>query len=466
MFNTRDLTWPEIQRELSGRLLQGDPVRPAVGVSTDSRTTHPDNLFVALKGPHFNGRDFVALALERGAAAALVEGPFPLSALPPAAVILEVEDTLEALGRLAQIWRRRFSLPLIGLSGSNGKTTAKEMTAAILGGLGPALKNPGNLNNLIGLPLTLLTLGPEHRAGVLEMGMNRPGEIRRLAEIADPDIGLLTSIGPAHLEGLGSLEAVAQAKGELFAALSADDWAVINRDDPWIRLVSEGCPARKIYFGLDPQAEVRAEDIRLTPEGTRFALLYQGTRQEIRLGLWGDHNVRNALGAAAACLTLGIGLEQIRQGLESFSPPPQRFQIRPGIRGSFLIDDSYNANPSSLKASLETFQALRQGRPGGLVLGDMLELGKFSEVLHREIGRIIGDLGVDYLVTLGPWAKILSEEALRGVHPPRRTRPLDTLEEVLESLQQMISPGDWVLIKGSHGMALEKVAQALGQEQG
>ena len=466
MFNTRDLTWPEIQRELPARLLQGDPVRPALGVSTDSRTTRPDNLFVALKGPHFDGRDYVVQALERGAAGALVTGPISLAGLPSEPLILEVADTLQALGRLAQIWRRRFSLPLIGLSGSNGKTTTKEMTAAILSGRGPALKNPGNLNNLIGLPLTLLTLGPEHRSGVLEMGMNRPGEIRRLAEIADPDVGLLTNIGPAHLEGLGSLEAVARAKGELLEALSAADWAILNRDDDWIMRVADRCPAQKIFFGLDPRAEVRAEEIHLTPEGTRFTLLYRGARQEIRLHLWGDHNVRNALGAAAACLALGLDQEQIRQGLESFSPPPQRFQIRTGLRGSHLIDDCYNANPASVKAALQTFQDLRRGRPGGLVLGDMLELGEFSASFHREIGRLVGDLGVDYLVTLGPEARLLSEEARRGTRPPRQTRSLDSLADVIAGLKDLIAAGDWVLIKGSHGMALEHVVRALSTEQG
>jgi UDP-N-acetylmuramoyl-tripeptide--D-alanyl-D-alanine ligase len=466
LFNTRDLTWPEIQKELSGRLLQGDCSRPAIGVSTDSRNIQPGNLFIALKGPHFDGRAFVAQALERGAAAALVAGEFPRQDLPSEPAILQVEDTLEALGRLAQAWRRRFSLPLIGLSGSNGKTTTKEMTAAILGGLGPTLKNPGNLNNLIGLPLTLLTLGPEHRSGVLEMGMNRPGEIRRLAEIGDPDLGLLTNIGPAHLEGLGSLEAVARAKGELFEALSARDWAILNRDDEWIMRVSADCMAKKIHFGLDPQAEVRAEGICLTPAGTRFSLRYQGAQREIHLGLWGDHNVRNALGAAAVGLALGISLDRIRQGLETFPPPPQRFQIRPGLRGSQLIDDSYNANPASLKAALQTFQALRQGRSGGLVLGDMLELGEFAVSYHREIGRLVGDLGVDYLVTIGPLAKVLSEEALRGAQPPRQVRHEDSLGEVIESLKKWIGAGDWILIKGSHGMALENVVRALAAEQG
>jgi UDP-N-acetylmuramoyl-tripeptide--D-alanyl-D-alanine ligase len=465
LFNTGDLTWPEMARVLGGRLLQGDPARPVVGVSTDSRTVKPGNLFIALRGPQFDGRTFVSQALERGATAALIAGAFSLEGLPPEPPILQVPDTLEALGRLAQVWRRRFTLPLIGLSGSNGKTTTKEMTAAILGTLGPTLKNPGNLNNLIGLPLTLLALGPEHRTGVLEMGMNRPGEIRRLAEIADPNIGLLTHIGPAHLEGLGSVEAVARAKGELFAALSAEDRALINRDDEWIMRVSAECPAKKTYFGMDSRAEVRAEDIRFTPEGTRFSLRYQGARREIRLHLWGDHNVRNALGAAAAGLALGLPLDGVQQGLETFSPPPQRFQVRPGPGGSTLIDDSYNANPSSMKAALRTFQTLRQGRPGGLVLGDMLELGAWADSFHREIGRLVGAMGVDYLVTLGPWAGVLGEEALRGPRPPRVVRPLDSQTEVIASLKQLIHEGDWVLFKGSHGMALENVVRALATDQ-
>ncbi len=264
MFNTGVLPWPRILSNLSGRLVQGDLALPALGVSTDSRTIQPDNLFVALVGPHFDGRAFVSQAFERGAAGAVVSGLFSWDAMPAQKIIIEVQDTLRALGDLAQLWRRRFSVPVIGLTGSNGKTTTKEMLAGILELTGATLKNPGNLNNLIGLPLTLLGLGLEHRFAVLEMGMNRSGEIRRLSAIAVPTVGLVTNIGPAHLEGLGSLEAIAQAKGELFEALTREDWAVINQDDPRILELSVACQSQKITYGLDPRAEVRAEGIKPT----------------------------------------------------------------------------------------------------------------------------------------------------------------------------------------------------------
>ena len=466
MFNTRELSWSDLLKGLSGRLIQGNLDLNASGVGTNSRTLQSGNIFVALKGPHFDGHTFVPQALEGGAAAAIVADWGAGWSLPTDKVIIQVEDTLKSLGDLAHLWRRRFFLPLIGLSGSNGKTTTKEMIAAILNSQGPALKNPGNLNNLIGLPLTLLTLGREHRSAVLEMGMNHPGEIRRLAEIAVPTVGLLTNIGPAHLEGLGSLAAVARAKGELFESLSPGDTAVINLDDPLIREAAQTCPAKKIYFGLDPRAQVYGEGLQITNGGTRFLLGHQGVKQEIRIRLWGEHQVRNALGAAAACWALGLPWDRIREGLENFSPPPQRFQLHPGLRGSTLIDDSYNANPASVKAALQTFQGLRQGRPGGLVLGDMLELGDFSEFWHLEIGRLVGELHLDYLVTLGPRSQALLAEARKGPHPPRQAIGHLTQAEVIETLRRLIRNGDWILIKGSHGLALETIVRALGTDQG
>ena len=277
MFDTGLLPWSLILKNLSGRLVQGDLNSQARGVSTDSRTIQKGNLFVALAGPHFDGRAFLPQAFERGAVGALISGRWSLDSIPDPRIIIEVDDTLQALGDLARFWRQPFSLPLVGITGSNGKTTTKEMLAGILEPSGPTLKNPGNLNNLIGLPLTLLGLGPEHRFAVLEMGMNRAGEIRRLSAIAGPTVGLITNIGPAHLEGLGSLEAIARAKGELFEALTREDWAVINQDDPRILELSTRCPSQKITFGLDPRAEVRAEEVRLQLVRARLSALRSGT---------------------------------------------------------------------------------------------------------------------------------------------------------------------------------------------
>ncbi len=465
MFDTGLLPWSLILKNLPGRLVQGDLNSQARGVSTDSRTIQKGNLFVALAGPHFDGRAFLSQAFERGAVGALISGPWSLDSTPDPRMIIEVDDTLQALGDLARLWREPFSLPLVGITGSNGKTTTKEMLAGILEPCGPTLKNPGNLNNLIGLPLTLLGLGPEHRFAVLEMGMNRSGEIRRLSAIAGPTVGLITNIGPAHLEGLGSLEAISRAKGELFEALTRKDWAVINQDDPRILELSTRCRSQKITFGLDSRAEVRAEEVRLDSSGLVFWLCTQGQRREIRLPLPGRHNVGNALAAAAAALILGLSLDRIQGGLEGFSPPAHRLQIRPGPRGAHLIDDSYNANPASLQAALTTFQSLRQDRRGGLVLGDMLELGGSSRTAHQEIGTRIGGLGVDYLVTIGQYTPALMAEALKGNRPPAKAVHCSSPTEVMEQLDRLIQAGDWVLIKGSHGMALETIAAALQSEE-
>lgn len=465
MFDTGLLPWSLILGNLPGRLVRGDLNSQARGVSTDSRTVQKGNLFVALAGPHFDGRAFLSQAFERGAVGALISGPWSLASTPDPGIIIEVDDTLQALGDLARLWREPFSLPLVGITGSNGKTTTKEMLAGILEQGGPTLKNPGNLNNLIGLPLTLLGLGPEHRFAVLEMGMNRSGEIRRLSAIAGPTVGLITNIGPAHLEGLGSLEAISRAKGELFEALSQRDWAVINQDDPRILELSTRCRSQKITFGLDSRAEVRAEGVRRDSTGLVFRLCAQGQRREIRLPLPGRHNVGNALAAAAAALILGFSFDRIQGGLEGFNPPDHRLQIRPGKRGAHLIDDSYNANPASLQAALTTFQSLRQDRRGGLVLGDMLELGSSSQTAHQELGTRIGGLGVDYLVTIGQYTPALMAESLKGKRPPAKAVHCSSPTEVLEQLDRLIQADDWVLIKGSHGMALETIAAALQSEE-
>lgn len=465
MFDTSLLPWSLILKNLPGRLVQGDLNSQARGVSTDSRTLQKGNLFVALAGPHFDGRAFLSQAFDRGAVGALISSPWSWDSTPDSRMIIEVDDTLQALGDLARLWREPFSLPLVGISGSNGKTTTKEMLAGILEPCGPTLKNPGNLNNLIGLPLTLLGLGSEHRFAVLEMGMNRSGEIRRLSAIAGPTVGLITNIGPAHLEGLGSLEAISRAKGELFEALTQKDWAVINQDDPRILDLATRCHSQKITFGLDFRADVRAEEVRLDSSGLVFWLCTQGQRREIRLPLPGRHNVGNALAAAAAALILGCSLDRIQGGLEGFSPPAHRLQIRPGPRGAHLIDDSYNANPASLEAALTTFQSLRQDRRGGLVLGDMLELGGSSRTAHQAIGTRIGGLGVDYLLTIGQYTPALMAEALKGSRPPAKAVHCSSPTEVLEQLDRLIQAGDWILIKGSHGMALETIAAALQSEE-
>jgi UDP-N-acetylmuramoyl-tripeptide--D-alanyl-D-alanine ligase len=460
-FSTDILAWTELITGIHGRVIQGDLHRKATGISTDTRTLNGGDLFVALKGPNFDGHHYLAQAFEKGAAAALVSGP-PLPGMIAAdKVVIQVENTLTALGDLSALWRWKFPVTLIGISGSNGKTTTKEMLAAILGLEGPTLKNPGNLNNWIGLPLSLFSLNEDHRFAVMEMGMNHLGEIARLCQIAQPSVGLLTNIGPAHLEGLGSMSAVAKAKGELFEALESDHWAVINNDDPRIQDLARSCSARKISFGLDQEAQVKADHLSLTPQGIGFRIHFQGKQEELFLPVQGVHNISNALGAAAAALALGFSLPKVRQGLKGFKPPEHRMQLKAGLKGVRLIDDTYNANPASMTAALKAFQSLRQGKRGGLVLGDMLELGASAPEAHREIGKRIGEMGVDYLLTLGPWSEELLSEALVGAHPPAKIFGAQGHKEIVNQLSGLIQEGDWLLVKGSHGMDMEAIVRAL-----
>jgi UDP-N-acetylmuramoyl-tripeptide--D-alanyl-D-alanine ligase len=464
MFNTDHLGWDHLIQGISGRLIQGELNRKAQGVSTDTRTLQAGNLFVALKGPHFNGQTFLSQAFEKGAAAALVSEPFPPGVPASGKAIILVKDTLTALGDLASLWRGLFPVVLTGISGSNGKTTAKDMLASILQSEGPTLKNPGNLNNWVGLPLSLFSLQAGIRFAVMEMGMNRAGEIARLCRIAKPAVGLLTSIGPAHLEGLGSLEAITQAKGELFEALGPGDWAIINQDDFRIKELAQTCRARKMTFGLDPGAQVQGRLMDSTPEGFRFRILFQGEEQEVFLKMQGGHNIVNALGAAAAALALGLSLTTVRKGLEQASLPEHRLQLRKGVREVRLIDDTYNANPASLIAALSTFQSLRKADRGGLVLGDMLELGEQAGPAHQEIGALIGEMGIDYLLTLGPLSQALLEKALKGSRPPAQAFQIRTQEEAVQRLMEVMQPGDWVLVKGSHGLGMEAVVRSLEKE--
>lgn len=459
------LNWRELIEAVSGLLVQGELNLPISEISTDTRTLKEEALFVPLKGDHFNGHDYLAQAFEKGASAALISEPLRPGQISPDRIIIQVKDTLWALGDLAGLWRSRFPVTLIGISGSNGKTTSKEMLAGILDLEGATLRNPGNLNNWVGLPLSLLALNERHRFAVMEMGMNHLGEIARLCQIARPSVGLLTNIGPAHLEGLGSMAAIARAKGELFQALKKEDWAIVNQDDFRIRDLALSCRARKMTFGRNPGAEIRAEQVTVSPEGIHFQAVFSEQKEEIFLPVQGEHNLSNALGAAATALALGLSLIKVRQGLSGFKPPAHRLQLRKGIRGICLMDDSYNANPASMKAALLAFQSLRQGKRAGLVLADMLELGVEGLKAHQEIGKQIGEMGVDYLLALGPLSQEMVSEAKRGRRPPQEAFGALSHSQIIGHLESLIRTGDLILIKGSHGMNMEAVVRALEDQE-
>lgn len=438
-----------------GKALGGNPVFTRVII--DSREVAPGDLFVALRGERFDGHDFVPEAFRAGAAAALVaaDAGDRLSALEAPLVV--VPDTRRALGDLAAHWRGRFRIPLVGLTGSNGKTTVKEMLASILreaaGAEDAVLATQGNLNNDIGLPLMLLRLSAGHRYAVIEMGMNHAGEIAYLTRLARPDVAIVTNVGRAHMEFLGTREGIARAKGEIFEGLGTDGVAVINADDafaPLFRKAVAGHPV--IDFGLEHPARVSAA-YRLGADGSHMTLRLPGGDVEAQLRVPGVHNVRNALAAAAAASALSVSPAAIASGLGRFAGVKGRLQRKAGLNGSILIDDTYNANPESVEAGLGVLAAAPPSRV--LVLGDMGELGPGSFEFHSEIGAKARAAGIETLLALGD----ASVHAARAFGPG--ARHFERIEDLLAHLENLLAPGVTVLVKGSRFMQMERVVRGM-----
>ncbi|MGQ0835895.1 MAG: UDP-N-acetylmuramoyl-tripeptide--D-alanyl-D-alanine ligase [Gammaproteobacteria bacterium] len=433
-----------------GRLIGTD--RAFTGVSTDTRTIGAGELFVALRGPRFDGGEFVAAAHAAGAAGAVVSA----QEKTPLAQIL-VADTQAALTGAAMRWRAAFDRPLIGVAGSNGKTTVKEMIAAILGQAGTCLATRGNLNNHIGVPVTLLRLDPSHRFAVIEMGANHAGEIAALVRVARPTIGIITNAGAEHLEGFGSLEGVARAEGETVEGLAPEATAVINADDPFADLWRGLTRARVVTFGVVQPSDFGAENLRseigVTGFVTRFELVCPIGRREIELRLAGRHNVVNALGAAAAAVAAGATLEHVATGLASMRAVHGRLQFRLARSGAWIIDDSYNANPSSMRAGIDVLADLSGRR--WLVMGDMAELGAFAEDSHAEIGAYARERGIERLFATGKLAALAVESFGAGAqwYP-------DT-ESLAQALDASVSRDVRLLVKGSRVNRLERVVDAL-----
>lgn len=426
-------------------------------VGTDSRAITPGMLFVALTGERFDGHDYVEQALRDGASSALVRRDWAAAHAELPAV--GVADTRLALGRLAAHWRSRFSLPLIGITGSNGKTTVKEMCAAVLRadfGQHAVLATQGNLNNDIGLPLTLLKLHPPHRAAVIEMGMNHPGEIAYLTQLAKPSVAVVTNAQRAHLGGLGSLDAIARAKGEIFQGLDADGVAVINADDPHAPLWREMNAGRRIVtFGFSPEATVHGQ-WRPTATGGELDLVTPKGDARIMLPLPGEHNGRNALAAAAACLALGVPLAPVIRGLSHCTGAAHRLQRKRGIRGATVIDDSYNANPDSMRAAIDVLAALPGRRI--FVMGDMGEVGDMAGQLHSEVGGYAKSQGIDLLFALG-------EKSAAAVHDfGGGGRHFASVEALVRALEPLLDAETTVLVKGSRFMKMERVVERIVAE--
>jgi UDP-N-acetylmuramoyl-tripeptide--D-alanyl-D-alanine ligase len=454
----------EILKATGGSPLQGGAEWSCHGISTDTRTLRTGNFFIALPGKNFDGHDCLAAAAEKGAAGLLIrmDRRGILGAGTKGLPVIGVPDTLHALGDLAGAWRRRFSLPVVAITGSSGKTTTKEMLTAIASRTMKVIATEGNLNNLIGLPQTLLNIGEAHELAIVEMGTNSPGEIARLAAIAQPDIGLITNIGPAHLEGLGSIEAVREEKGALFNLMNGRGVAVINRDDDAVGVLARRWRGNRFTFGLKSEADVTARRVeRAGPEGVRFSLVIGGIGTPVRLAVPGEHHILDALAASAAAWMLGIDRETIAAGLAAFRPVPGRMEIRRLGNGAFLILDAYNANPASMREGLKTLRDLRGKDRATVILGDMLELGAKAGELHGEVGELLSETGIDRVFLKGAYSRSTAEGAIKKGLPGEAIVFFDHPDEVIALLRSYLKEGDWILIKGSRMMKLETVAEAV-----
>jgi UDP-N-acetylmuramoyl-tripeptide--D-alanyl-D-alanine ligase len=455
-----EFTLKEIVDITKGELVQGGPSTLVKGISTDSRTLNPGEGFLTLVGERFDGSQFIAQALSKGAAGIITHSDPASITLPETVWLVRVPDALTALGDLAAAWRQRFTLPVVAISGSGGKTTTKEIIAHALSNERVALITEKNYNNLIGVPLTLLQLNSTHECAVLEIGMNAPGELARLTQISAPQIAALTNIGTAHIGQLGSEDALIQAKAEMFTSLGADALIIINSDCGLTKkmLARIEAPQRRKTFGLAHGADVMARRIvPLAPYGYAMALDVQGELAHVEFRTFGKYNVYNALCAACILAELGMPVRAIAQYLSSFRASGMRSEIVQ-VNGITIIKDCYNANPSSVIQTLESLDDFQIKGESYVLLGDMLELGEHSAGYHRDVGRAFKQYPVTKVFTIGELGQIISNTAQKygqvAIHFASKSEAISTLGELLR-------PGDVLLIKGSRLMELEEVAEKL-----
>jgi len=460
------LTLGEIASALGSSCRASD--RVARGYSIDSRTLSPGELFFAVRGRRTDGHLFVEAAFAAGAVGAVVERAYFASQPPERApALIPVDDTNQALQVLARAVRLRWGRQVIGITGSTGKTTTKEMTAAILSRRYGVLKSPGNLNNLFGLPLSLLALGPEHEVAVVELAMSAAGEIARLARIAEVDIGVVTNVGPAHLEFFDSVEAIARAKRELIENLNPAGCAVLNHDDARVRRFREVFNGRVVTFGLTEGADFRALDLRPRHGiGTLFRVVGFKLDAEFSLPLPGTYNVENAVAAIAASSLFEVPVRDLQQALASFENLHQRSEILTLPGELLVINDSYNSNPLAMERALEALAGWPDVRRKIVVAGEMLELGRTSPELHYAVGQKCARLGVDWLLAVQGEAQSLLRGALDAGLDPQRGKFFPSAEEAGKFCRELVRPGDLVLLKGSRGVHLETVLKLLQERAG
>ncbi|MBT9438282.1 MAG: UDP-N-acetylmuramoyl-tripeptide--D-alanyl-D-alanine ligase [Desulfobacterales bacterium] len=466
MENEPKIPWTtaEILEATKGDLLCGDIKHTFEGVSIDSRTISANELFIAIKGNVYDGHSFISDLISSGVRGLIISkdeirDPAGTDWQDKGIVCVAVSDTTKALGDLASFNRRRTDVSVVAITGSNGKTTTREMTASVVSTRYKTLSTKGNFNNEIGLPLTLLDLKNSHQWAVLELGTNRPGEIDRLGEICIPDIGVITNIGFSHLEGLGSIEGVMNAKGELLKRIKPEGTAVLNADDSRVLYLSTKTSRKVLYFGLSEDARIKALDVNETTTGISFTLVLPEERIPIELRVHGGFMVSNALAAASVGYIIGLSSEEIKAGLEYFQPVKGRINIF-DVRGVHIIDDTYNANPDSMEAAIRILSSLKGNSRGILVAGDMLELGEHAESMHRKIGALSARSNIARLYITGEFAEAVANGAGK-----EDKNSMDIFigarEEILEDLKKSLLPGDWVLVKGSRAMGMEKIVEGL-----
>jgi len=463
----------ELIKAVSGKIIQGDQGCLIKGISTDSRILIPGDLFFAIIGPNFDGHDFIIEAFKKGAIGAVVcKGASALlqnEQIDKNKIIIEVKDTLSALQDWSKHYKDKFNTFNICVTGSNGKTTTKEIIAHILSQKFPLLKSSGNYNNEIGIPLTLLQLNKSHKLLVTEMGMRGLGEIKTLTNFITPDLAVLTNIGEAHIGLLGSKDNIFKAKSELLQSLDKDGIAVINRDDLYFLKALEIVKDKKIYtFGIENRSDIMARNIRIVSDkGTKFTLVVQNNiSKEIYFPLLGRHNIYNALAAAAAAFALGIELDLIERCLSSFKPLDLHMQLSNFYRGIKILNDSYNASPLSVKSALETLAEVAQNNRKVAILGDMLELGEKTDFYHREIGKEVAKLPIDILITLGSGGKIIAQSSKKEGMAEVRVFSFEKNEKInlAKKLLSLTKPGDFILLKGSREMKMEEIVEFLQKE--
>ncbi|MBN2032170.1 MAG: UDP-N-acetylmuramoyl-tripeptide--D-alanyl-D-alanine ligase [Deltaproteobacteria bacterium] len=457
------ITAAEVVASLEGELVQGSENTRFYSFSSDSRNIKRGCLFWALQGDKFDGHEFSSQAIEKGAAGVVVRKGFNLTVPAKRDVaLIAAGDTRRALGDLSSWWRHEHQALVVAITGSAGKTTTKEMTATILAERGSTLKNRGNFNNLIGLPVTLLSMEDKHRYAVLEMGMNRPGEIGRLTEIADPEIGVITNVAKAHLEGVGTLEGVARAKIELIERMSPFATAVLNGDDSMLMKAAFPFCRKTLSFGMGPKNDVRAEKVfNLGREGISFDICHGGRRFGVKLKLPGLQNVHNALAATAVALHLGLSSDEVVDGLCRVKNMKGRFVITELPDGVILVDDTYNCNPLSLRAAMDSLKSLTLGRKVIVGLGEMFELGDETVRAHLEAGAMVADLGADFFVALGEHANVMIQGALDKGFYAKKAVVAEDREDMEHKIRREMKEGVFVFLKGSRKAGLDEVAERL-----